>query len=91
MNSRNSKCSAVQKLIGKIVSVQCLRHKLGDTKHIADSSYREYPECRVETVNTQFIRLRVLGSERNVTEPLEHVTVSYDEEKHRPMLVVTGY
>ena len=91
VNTRNSNCAAVQKLIGQIVSVQSLRHKLGDTRHIINSSYREHLECRVEAVNSQLIRLRILGSDRNVTEPLDHVTVSYDEEKHRSMLVVTGY
>lgn len=91
VHSRNSKCAAVLRLSGQIVTVQSLQHKLGDTKHISGSSYRESPECRVEAVNSQTVRLRILASDRYVTEPLDHVTVSYDEEKLRPMLVVTGY
>lgn len=91
VHSQNSKCAAVLKLSGQIVTVQSLQHKLGDTKHIAGSSYRETSECRVEAANSHTVRLRVLGSDRYVTEPLDHITVSYDEEKHRPMLVVTGY
>jgi hypothetical protein len=89
--SRNSKCAAVLKLQGQIVTVQALEHRLGETKRISDSSYREASECRVEAANPQTVRLRILASDRYVTEPLDHVTVNYDEEKHRPMLVVTGY
>lgn len=91
INSRNSKCAAVLKLKGQVISVQSLQHKLGISKHIPSTGYREHAECRVEAVDTQTVRLHVLGSGRNVTEPLDHVKVSYDEERHRPMLIVSGY
>ena len=74
-----------------MISVLSLQHKLGVAKHISDTSYREGAECRVDAADTQTVRLRILCSDRYVTEPLDHVTVSYDEEQYRPMLVVTGY
>ncbi len=91
VHSRNSKSAAVLKLRGQVISVLSLQHKLGVVKHIPDTGYREGSECRVEAADAQTVRLRILGSDRYVTEPLDHVTVSYDEEQHRPMLVVTGY
>ncbi|MBI3938555.1 MAG: ATP-binding protein [Betaproteobacteria bacterium] len=91
VHSRNSKCAAVLKLKGQVVSVLSLQHKLGVAKHIPDTGYREAAECRVEAANAQTVRLRILGSDRYVTEPLDHAKVCYDEEGHRPMLVVTGY
>lgn len=91
VHSRNSKCAAVLKLTGQVVTVQSLQHKLGDTKHIPGSGYRETAECRVEAASPQTVRLRILASDCYVTEPLDHITLSYDEEKHRPMLVVAGY
>jgi predicted HTH transcriptional regulator len=91
INSRNSKCAAVLKLKGQVISVLSLQHKLGVAKHIPSTGYREGAECRVEAVDTHTVRLHILGSGHNVTEPLDHVKVSYDEERHRPMLIVTGY
>lgn len=91
VHSRNSKCAAVLKLKGAVISVLSIQHKLGVVKRIPDTNYREGSECQVEAVDAQTVRLRILGSGRNVTEPLDHVKVSYDEERHRPMLVVTGY
>ena len=91
VHSRNSKCAAVLKLRGQTISVLALQHKLGVAQHIPDTGYREGIECRVEVADAQSVRLLILGSDRYVTEPLDHVKVSYDEERHRPMLVVTGY
>lgn len=91
VNSRNSKCAAVLKLKGQVISVLSLQHKLGIVKRIPNTNYQESAECRVEIADTHTVRLYILGSGRNVTEPLDHVKVSYDEERHRPMLIVTGY
>jgi len=91
VHSRNSKCAAVLKLKGQVVSVLSLRHKLEVARHVAGSGYREGAECQVLAADAHTVRFQILGSGRMVTEPLEHVKVSYDEEKHRPLLVVTGY
>jgi len=91
VHSRNSKTAAITKLKGKIVSVLSLQHKLGKAKRISDSDYREGAECRVEMADAHTVRLRILASDQMVTEPLDHITLSYDEEKWRPLLVVAGY
>jgi len=89
--SRNSKCAAIIKLKGQIVTAISLKHKLGKVKHIPNTGYRESAECRVEVVTPQTVRLKVFSPDRWVSEPLEHVAVSYDEERHRPMLIISGY
>lgn len=89
--SRNSKCAAILKLKGQIVTVISLQHKLGKAKHIPNTGYRESAECRVEAANAHTVRLKVLAPDRMVSEPLDHVIVSYDEDRHRPMLIISGY
>lgn len=89
VSSRNSKCSAILNFKEKVISVIAIQHKLGLVKPIPGASYREKSECRIEKVDTQTVRLRIIGSDRYVTEPLDHVKVSYDEERQRPMLIVT--
>ena len=37
------------------------------------------------------LRFQMLGSQINMTEPMDHVQLTYDEEKYRPKLIVTGY
>ena len=91
VHSRNSKTAEIAKSKGQIVSVLSLQHKLGEAKHISNSGYQEGAECRVEAVTAHTVRLQILASSRMVTEPLDHVTLSYDEEKWRPLLVIAGY
>lgn len=91
VHSRNDKTAAILKLKGKTISVLSLRHRLGEAKHMSDSGYREGAECIVETADAHTIRLQILASNAMVTEPLEHVTVSYDETKYRPLLIISGY
>ncbi len=91
VHSRNSRAAAVLELKGQVVTVISLRHKLGQVRHISDSGYRERAECRVEHADAQVVRLVVLATCQTATEPLEHVTVHYDHERGRPMLVVSGY
>jgi len=83
VHSRNSKCAAVLKLKDKVVTVLSLRHRPGFARDIP-------AECRVEAADPQTVRLRILRSDRFVTEPLDDVKVSYDEERHRPMLVLSA-
>jgi Putative DNA-binding domain len=91
VHSRNSKTAAIVKLKGQIVSVLSLQHKLGEAKHIPGVAYREGTECRVEAASTHTVRLHIIASSRMVTEPLDHVTLSYDEAKWRPLLIISGY
>lgn len=88
--SRSDKVAAILQMRDAPVSVVCIQHKLGNTQQITDSRYRTHSECVVENCNAHTVRLRDIASDRHVTEPIENVTVSYDEERHRPMLIVRG-
>ncbi|HVS26879.1 MAG TPA: ATP-binding protein [Burkholderiales bacterium] len=88
--SRNDKVAAILRMRGGPITVICVQHKLGSTEHIADQRYRTRSDCVVQSCDAHTLRMRDTGSDRNITEPLELVTVSYDEERHRPMLVIKG-
>jgi hypothetical protein len=89
--SRNIKCAAILKLKGQTVTVISIQHRLGEAKRITGSHFRQTTECQVEGVNPLTVRLKVLAHNRMVSEPLDHVEVNYDEEHHRPMLIILGY
>lgn len=89
--SRNDKVAAVLRMRGSPITVICLQHKLGSTERISDQRYRTRSECTIQSCNTHTVRMSDLGSGSNITEPLELVTVSYDEGRYRPMLVIKGY
>ena len=88
--SRSDKVAAILRMRNAPVSVICIQHKLGGTEQIADARYRTHSECIVESCTPHIVRLKDTGSDRHVTEPIENVTVSHDEERHRPMLIVRG-
>lgn len=88
--SRSDKAAAILKMRNAPVSVICVQHKLGSTEHITDSRYRTHSECIVENCTAHIVRMKDIGSDRYATEPIDNVTVSYDEERHRPMLLVRG-
>ena len=73
------------------VDVIALGHKLGEFRRIDDRHYREGGEARILECTAQSVRFQLIASGRYVTEPLDHVRVLYNEEKHRHALIVTGY
>jgi hypothetical protein len=75
---------------GAPITVICVQHKLGSTEHVSDQRYRTRSECTIQSCDAHTVRMKDLGSDRSITEPLELVTVSYDEEKYRPMLLIKG-
>ncbi len=88
--SRNDKCAAMLKNKGQIVTVIAQQHHLGDTKIISDSQCREYHECRIESCDAHVLHLTDINTDRSISEPLQNVTISYDNKKYRPMLIITG-
>lgn len=86
--SRNDKVAAILQMRNTLISVICIQHKLGSTEQIADPRYRTHSECVVETCSAHTVRLRHVSSGRHVAEPIDSVTVSHDEERDRPMLIV---
>ncbi|VAW17321.1 hypothetical protein MNBD_BACTEROID05-727 [hydrothermal vent metagenome] len=87
INSRNDKCREILKYEGSLLTVIVQGKKLGDTK-IIPGNYRAKHECRVNSCNQHIIRLTDIATGTRLSEPLENVNVSYDEEKYRVMLVV---
>ena len=87
IDSRNDKCREILKHKGSMVTVIVQDKKLGDTK-IIPGNYLASAECIVESCNQHTLRLRDVSSGTRLSEPLENVKVSYDEKKHRAMLVV---
>lgn len=87
--SRSDKAGALQRIGRSPITVHSMRHRLGSTKPIADQSYRESAECIIESCDAHVVKLSVLASGRRVSEPLENITISYDEERQRPLLIVS--
>jgi hypothetical protein len=93
VHSRNSKVAELLSLRDKhtILTVIGIGHRLGTVTQTSERAYREGEECKVVNCDAHSAHLYKIGPQINFSEPLEHIQVSYDHEKHRPMLVVTGY
>jgi hypothetical protein len=72
----------------EIFTVRGIGYKLGSNKPLHDGNYVEQCECRIEACTGHLVTLKNIGSDVRFSEPLEHVTLSYDQEKHRLMLMV---
>ena len=86
--SRLDKCWEILKHQDRPLTVVALGRELGSISGFYDKSYKTGHECRVIECNAQFVRLQDLATDRYVSVPLEHVTVLWDEAKHRPLLVI---
>jgi len=71
-----------------VFTVLGIGYKLGSNKPLADSGYRETRECRVEACNAHFVTLQDIARGERFSEPLENVTISHDQEKYRPLLMI---
>lgn len=87
--NRIDKTREILKHKNKIFTVIGISYKLGSNKPLHDGNYRESRECRIEACTGHLVTLSDIGSGLHFSEPLAHVTVSYDHEKWRPMLLVT--
>jgi hypothetical protein len=91
VHSRNSKAAAILKLKNQVVIVIGLGHQLGSTRRRVTRDHHEGGEARILECNAQTVRFQMIGSQVTMTEPLDHVQITYDEEKWKPKLVFTGY
>jgi hypothetical protein len=87
--SRNDKAREILKHKNDVFTVLGISYKLGSNKPLHDGAYRESRECRIEACTGHLVTLSDITSGRHFSEPLAHVTISYDHEKWRPMLMVT--
>lgn len=86
--SRIDKAREILKHKNAIFTVLGIGYKLGSNKPLPGAGYRELRECRIEACTAHLVTLRDIAAEVRFSEPLEHVTVNYDHEKYRPMLMV---
>jgi len=81
VDARNSKVARILSMKGGSITVRRIRK-------MDKITLREDGECRVESCDAFNVRLRYLASGRWETLPTSVLVPSYDEEKHRQMLVV---
>lgn len=86
--SRTDKTREILKHKNDVFTVLGIGYKLGSNKPLPDAGYREMRECRIETCTAHLITLQDIARGDRFSEPLEHVIVNYDHERHRPMLMV---
>lgn len=87
--SRVDKAREILQHKNEIFTVHGISYKLGTNKPLYDNAYREGRECRIHACTAHFVTLEDIASGRRFSEPLAHVTITYDHEKWRPMLLVT--
>lgn len=75
-------------LKGQRLTVIAARKELGSMRYLGDNAYRARHDCTVEGCTAQYVRLLDIRTGKTVSEPLPNVTVSFDDERHRPMLFV---
>jgi hypothetical protein len=85
---RTSKTAALTKMRNQVVTVHCLNHVLGETGRIGRPREVIEYECRVLDIDAHRVRLQIVAAGRYASEPLEAVSVSYDENRYRPLLIV---
>jgi Putative DNA-binding domain len=88
LTSRCSHAGQLLKLKGQIVTVHAIRKVLGNPKPVTNDIFNRSHECRVKDVTPAVVYLLELGSSRNLSEPINNVQISHDDERHRPMLIV---
>ena len=90
VHGRNAKTGAILKLKNTVVSLIGLGHKLGSTRRTAQRDYHENGEGMILGCDAHVVRFQLLNTQEHMSEPLEHVQISYDEAKYRPKLIITG-
>lgn len=87
--SRTDKAREILAHKNEVFTVFGINYKLGSNKLLNDGNYRESCECRIEACTGHLVTLRDIGRDLRFSEPLEHITINYDHDKGRPMLMVT--
>lgn len=88
ITSHNEKCRYILERRDETWTVEAIEERLGDSGPLNEHGFKERAECRIVEVTPHFVRFLNIASGTNFTELLEFLSVSYDDEKHRPKLVV---
>ena len=83
------KRNELERLGNTVLTVEAVGKRLGDTRPLNDPRYREWRECRIEECTDHYARFYDIGQATLHSEPLDNVTIAYDEQRHRPKLIVT--
>jgi Putative DNA-binding domain len=87
--SRNDKAREILRHRNGVFTVLGIGYKLGSNRPLPDKAYREMRECRLLECTAHLVTLEDIARGDRFSEPLSNVTVSYDHEKWRAMLMVT--
>lgn len=86
--SRVDKCAEILRQRDKgLVSVRMIDYQLGSNKPM-NGHYYAGTECLVRGCSAHFVKLEEPSSGKMYTEPLARVSLGYDDEKQRLMLIV---
>jgi hypothetical protein len=85
----NSKVATLQRMKNQMISIVSLQHKLGEDRPIIGTGYQESVEGRILEVDAHNVRLE-LTSGLHVTEAINRIEPSYDENKHRAKIIIRG-
>ena len=91
ISSHNSLAAVLINMKEQVISVRTVACKLGEVGLKYANHYSQGYECMVLSCDPHTIRFRDISSQRIYSESLQHITVSFDEEKHRPLLTVSRY
>lgn len=86
--SRVDKAREILRHKHDVFTVRGIGYKVGSHRPLGDAGYLETRECRIEACTAHVVRLRDIARGDRISEPLENVTFTYDEEKYRPMLMI---
>ena len=74
-----------------LVTVRGLNYRLGSQRIFSGGGHsEEIPDCKIEHCDAFRVRLYRLDSQTSFSEDLGRVTISFDDKKNRPMLLVVG-
>ena len=91
---RSDKMRAILEMRGQLVTFQCIGHKIGDTRPVAERDYRQQGECRIDACDAHVLLLTVFNGGMpgwQVVEPTPHIQISFDLTKRRSMLVIRAH
>lgn len=87
--SRVDKAREILRHRNDVFTVLGIGYKLGSNKPLPDKGYKEMRECRLLECTAHLVTLEDIARGERFSEPLAHVTVTYDHQKWRAMLMVT--
>jgi hypothetical protein len=92
ITARTSKAAELLRCRGQPVTVDSIKNRLGQPEHTETRAgttlhgqMKQY-DATILDVNSFFVRFEIRHG--RYSEPLDNITISYDEEQHRPLIHV---